>query len=276
MAHYIQPLQYADDTTTDNKGKNVAEIKSRLEEDAGNVLAFMASNGLIANQAKTEFLLLNEPANAERSLTEIKVGNTMVSRCSSTKLLGIIIDEAQDWSEHFKTLRSGLNQRLFVIRRIMRQIPKSKVLCVVHSLWISKLRNGLQLCTTTRLTSEDTTPANMKDLQLTQNRLLRAINNSKISEKVSIKSMLEKFNLLSVNQLTAQIKLREVWKSVNCENYPNKLDQYNPALVGGVHSLRQKQNRVFSDSFRLQKSKASFNVDAARVWNFAPLSVKRA
>ena len=42
--------------------------------------------------------------------------------------------EAQDWAEHFRVLRSGLNQRLFVIRRIMRQLPKNKVLCVVHSL----------------------------------------------------------------------------------------------------------------------------------------------
>ena len=101
----------------------------------------------------------------------------------------------------------------------MGQIPKNKILCVVHSLWISKLRYGLQLCTITRLTTEDSTPAFMKDLQLTQNRLLRATNGSKASEKVSIKTMLEKFNLLSVNQLSAQIKLKEVWKSMNCDDY---------------------------------------------------------
>ena len=116
----------------------------------------------------------------------------------------------------------------------------------------------------------------MKDLQLTQNRLLRAINNTKISEKVSIKSMLEKFNLLSINQLSAQIKLKEVWKSLNCEDYPIKLTEWNTALDDNVHSLRKKENRVFSDSYRLQRAKSSFNVDAARVWNFAPNSVKEA
>ena len=57
--------------------------------------------------------------------------------------------------------------------------------------------------------------------------------------------MLEKFGLLSVNQLAAQIKLREVWKSIYCEDYPIKLEPYNPALEDGSHSLRPKQNSFF-------------------------------
>ena len=43
-------FNFADDTTTDNKSKDKAEIKARLEEDATNVLDYMASNGLVANK----------------------------------------------------------------------------------------------------------------------------------------------------------------------------------------------------------------------------------
>ena len=106
--------------------------------------------------------------------------------------------------------------------------------------------------------------------------MLRAINGTKISDQVSIKSMLEKYNLLSVNQLAAQIKLNEVWKSLNSVDYPIKLNTYNPALVDGIHSLRQKDNRIFKDTCKLQKSKMSFNVDAARLWNAAPPTVRNA
>ena len=117
-------FNFADDTTTDCKGDRIEEIKDKLEGDAKNILAFMASNGLIANETKTEFLLLNEKVNFSSPLTELTVGTAVVNRCSSTKLLGIMIDEAQEWSEHFKTVRTSLNQRLFVIRRISRQLPK--------------------------------------------------------------------------------------------------------------------------------------------------------
>ena len=52
-------FNYADDSTSDNKGKNSSEIIEALEEDARGILEFMASNGLIANKEKTVLLLCN-------------------------------------------------------------------------------------------------------------------------------------------------------------------------------------------------------------------------
>ena len=71
-------------------------------------------------------------------------------------------------------------------------------------------------------TSDQTT--DLKNLQMAQNRLLRALNKSK-SDKISTKSLLTKFNLLSVNQLAAQIKLQETWKSINIQKYPELFQQ---------------------------------------------------
>ena len=45
-------FNFADDTTTDTKGKEPINIKLKLEEDANNALQFMASNGLVANKKK--------------------------------------------------------------------------------------------------------------------------------------------------------------------------------------------------------------------------------
>ena len=57
--------------------------------------------------------------------------------------------------------------------------------------------------------------------------MMRAINRTKIKDRVSVKHMLEKFNLLSVNQMAAKIKLLEVWKMVNTEGSPLQLEPYN-------------------------------------------------
>ena len=267
-------FNFADDTTTDNKSKDKDEIKTRLEEDANNVLEFMASNGLVANQGKTEFLLLNEKTSTGPPLTEILVGNSTIQRTSHTKLLGIQIEESQEWDEHLKSLKSSLNQRLFVLRRVANQIPKSKLMGIVHSLWISKLRYGLQLCTKVQQSSEERKPALMKTLQLTQNRLLRSLNRTRVCDKVSTQIMLDKFQLLSVNQLAAEIKLLEVWKSINVEGSPIDLDPYHQH--SSTYHLRPKSDRVFDDSSKLALSKSSFNIDAARVWNLAPMSVRNA
>ena len=114
----------------------------------------------------------------------------------------------------------------------------------------------------------------MKSLQLSQNRLLRLLNNSKVSDKISIKSMLEKFNLPSVNQLAAEIKLTEIWKSINVDDCPIKLNPYNSNLDENRIRLRPQQNRIFNDSCRLQIAQSSFHVDSARLWNLAPTKVQ--
>jgi hypothetical protein len=53
-----------------------------------------------------------------------------------------------------------------------------------------------------------------------QNNLLRTLNGTKIKDMVSISTLLEKFNLLSANQLNASVKLLEIWKALNVHNYP--------------------------------------------------------
>ena len=103
---------------------------------------------------------------------------------------------------------------------------------------------------------------------------------TKIKDRVSVKSMLSKFNLLSVNQLAAQIKLTEVWKAKNVEDYALSFDPYKrPHPVQDVNleiPLRPRTNRVYDDYSRLQISKQSFNIDAARLWNLAPKEVTAA
>ena len=52
-------LLYADDTSSSYAHKQLEMVMQFLEEDADAVLRFMASNGLVANQKKTVFMLLN-------------------------------------------------------------------------------------------------------------------------------------------------------------------------------------------------------------------------
>ena len=91
-----------------------------LEEDAKNILQFMASNGLVANPSKTEYMVINS-RNKGETTNKIKVGPAEIEQVSSAKLLGITMDEDQKWTSHFwgkKGLLQALNQRLFAIGRI--------------------------------------------------------------------------------------------------------------------------------------------------------------
>ena len=116
----------------------------------------------------------------------------------------------------------------------------------------------------------------MKGLQLTQNRLLQVLNNSKTKDIIPTSTLLKKFDLLSVNQLAGQIKLIETWKAVHIEGYAIELDPYNKDRPNNTHELRTQTNRVFNDSAKLKIASQSFNIDAAKLWNRAPKSVTEA
>ena len=84
---------------------------------------------------------------------------------------------------------------------------------------MSKIRYGLQLYGKVRFTAEDVSCANFKAIQLVQNDLLQLLNGTKVKDQVCIKSILDKFSMLSVKQLNAQIKLLEMWKSINLKDH---------------------------------------------------------
>ena len=68
------------------------------------------------------------------------------------------------------------------------------------------------------------------DIQLIQNKLARWLNGVSVKDKKRSRDLLKNINMLSVNQINAQVKLTEMWKAHNVENYPLKLEKklYDP------------------------------------------------
>ena len=84
---------------------------------------------------------------------------------------------------------------------------------------------------------------------------------------------MDKFNQLSVNQLNANIKLCDIWKAVNVEDYPTKVTQMSP-------NINSSQTRSISFGKLKEKGKTSITQatlinDAIRAWNRAPKEVQQ-
>ena len=133
------------------------------------------------------------------------------------------------------------------------------------------MRYGLQLYGKVRTMSSDPECEDFKDIQLVQNNLLRSLNGTRVKDMVSIASLLKKFNLLSVNQLNANIKLVEIWKALNVDDYPLKIAQQstNNHRVSTRADTEEKPIEI-GKTVLTQKSCVS---DAIRLWNSAPASI---
>ena len=81
--------------------------------------------------------------------------------------------------------------------------------------------------------------------QIAQNKVLRMMDNCRIRDRKSITEMLVKNEILSVNQVAAQIKLTEAWKSINDEKLPNRYEEKMGWSTGGM-----KRNKTRGQSYK--------------------------
>jgi hypothetical protein len=74
-----------------------------------------------------------------------------------------------------------------------------------------------------RLTEEQPKSQYMTMAQRSQNKIHQILDGALVSERKSTKTLLDNQNMLSVNQIAAQIKLTEMWKASNDPQYPIKM-----------------------------------------------------
>ena len=98
---YSLAITYADDTGSSISAKQLELLKKLLEEDAQNILNFIASNGLVANPKKTALLFLNSKNN-ETNPIELLIGGEQIKQQANAKLLGMTFNDKLKWKEHIQ------------------------------------------------------------------------------------------------------------------------------------------------------------------------------
>ena len=80
-------------------------------------------------------------------------------------------------------------------------------------------------------------------------------------------------NMLSANQINAQIKLFEVWKSNNWDNYPIQLPKQS--IDNDKTNTINANNGTLIKSGKATNALKSFVNDATKLWNWAPVEIKK-
>ena len=205
----------------------------------------------------------------------VKIGKVTIQEEKSAKLLGMTLEGSGEWESHLNGvggLIPMLNKRLFLIKRLRNHMNYSNVKKVAESIYMSKVMYGLQLIGKIRWNNQDSKHGLLIQLQKTQNKLLRFLNKSKISDKISTKQILENLNMCSINQLNAKIKLTEMWRMTKLDPLPpiiKKMESSN-----GTRCSRSISRGKLIEEGTSEKSTSTFINDATRAWNKAPENIK--
>ena len=150
----------------------------------------------------------------------------MISQVGNAKFLGITFDDNLKWKSQIfgkGGVLSSLKQRLYVLRRLKIFMNARALKKVADSIFPSKIRYGLQLLGKIRWSSQDSVQGDLEAIQKVQNKMVRLLNGKTVAYKINTKVLLKNINMLSVNQINAQIKITEVLKAMQDSSHLMKI-----------------------------------------------------
>ena len=98
---------YADDTVIYCSANSTIELSKKIIEDLEYVKKWLIQNKLNLNIKKTEYILFGTKQRLDRvkeTNLNITIDNTLLTRVSKCRHLGVILHERLSWQEHINTL----------------------------------------------------------------------------------------------------------------------------------------------------------------------------
>ena len=132
------------------------------------------------------FLNLKKAERGKEDIISIKIGKDQVNEVKSAKLLGITLTNNQTWNEQIcgtGGVISCLNQRFYLLKRLKNKINQKNLLTVTDSIFISKIRYGIQLYGKIRWSENDELNGLLEEIQKVQNKLARWLNGVSLKDR---------------------------------------------------------------------------------------------
>ena len=118
---------YAEGTTPFSKGANVFIVLNDIENKASRVFNLFSKNYLKANPDKSNLSFTSKEE------TSIKIEACIIKCNTSKKLLGIIIDNKFNFTEHVSKLYKSANQKLHALAVFSSYISTNNLILIMNA-----------------------------------------------------------------------------------------------------------------------------------------------
>ena len=135
--HNIGYYAYADDTQlfVSFKCKQPLEVISKLNSCLDDIRRWMITNKLKINDSKTEFIVFRSPQlKCDLSGLSVNVGESMLTRSSKVRDLGVIFDQFLNFDDHITDICRSTRFHIRNIGKIMNLLSYDGCSTIIHYL----------------------------------------------------------------------------------------------------------------------------------------------
>ena len=170
-----KPILYADDTTLFNSADNIRILFKNTNNDLKSLHEWFKCNKLSINTSKSFYMIFQKKKKHLDHNLHLVMNNNQIERKSSTKFLGMIIDERLNWHDHIQYIQNKISCSLFMLRKAKFALLKINLHTLYYSLVYPYLTYGLILWGGTHKTQT-------KKIATLQKKAIRVITHSKYNE----------------------------------------------------------------------------------------------
>ena len=122
---HSQCILLADDTTVYISGRNEPVLRQQLENDLASLTDWFHANKLSLNMLNTNYMKFGK--GSQVSEYGLHLSNNSITKVSSAKFLGIIIDDELGWSEHINHIEKKIASGSYAIYSVKRFISMNNM-----------------------------------------------------------------------------------------------------------------------------------------------------
>ena len=268
LSHSI-PRMYADDTSLTYAGNDIDDVNDKVNDDLERVYAWLAANKLTINMSKTEFMLIGSRQRLLRfpAAPHLTINDKPVTQVSSTRSLGVIIDENLSWGHHIQSISKKIASGISALKRIRYCVPRETLIIVYNAL----IQPHFDYCSAVW---DGCSKALADKLQKLQNRAARIITFSNYDARTI--DVFDSLGWVPLHQQRTFSKAIMMFKTLNnlAPNYltakfidRSKVNKYN---------LRNTEHKLALPLPGTNYAKKSFSYSGGYLWNSLPNEVRSA
>ena len=262
-ATFLHYILFADDSNAFYSHSSYDQLIKIVNNDLELANDWFKANKLSLNLSKTNYIIFRSNKKLVPTLDNpLRIENKLIPQVSSSKFLGIHIDQHLKWDIHIAEIAKKISKNTGIIRRISYLLPTH----ILKNLYFTLIHPYLNYCNLIWTSTYDT---HLLKLNILQKKAIRIITKSPINTHTA--SLYSQLNLLKISQI------KFVQTSIFMYQYANNLlpqafaSYFKPNLLD--RAIRN--NRVYISIFaRTNTRKFSIKHQGPLIWNSIPECVR--
>ena len=229
---------FADDTNIFFHCNDIKTLINTGKIIMNNLNLWFLNNKLFLNTDKSSFVVFRSPRKKIANLPDcIEFEEFKINRTSSTKFLGVILDEHLTWKPQIKEICNKLKSMFHIFYSLRDFLSRDNIKTIYYTLIYSKIEYGIAVYGQAGATK-------IKQIQVLQNRLLKVLSSKKF--RYSTDRLHNDFGILKVHDIVNQEILTFVKNyfldklPVVFQNYFTLFGNHNTMHTRNSHKLIRK------------------------------------